>query len=71
MSFRLGKKQVIPGIESVVEFMQPGGEVTCTIPSQYGYGTKGVCVEGQGCLVPPNENLKYVIKLVSAGAGYN
>jgi len=74
-AFRFGQKQVIPGIESVVELMQPGGEVTCSIPSKYAYGTKGVCVdtkEGQKeCLVKPNEDLKYVIKLKTVGAGYN
>eukprot|EP01031_Cornospumella_fuschlensis_P029493 gene29493-35598_t len=71
LSFRLGKKQVIQGLESVLEYMQPGGEVTCSIPAKYAYGSKGVCIDGQGCLVPPNEDLKYVLKLVSAGAGYN
>ena len=37
--------QVIPGIESVLEYMQPGGEVTCTIPSKFAYGEKGICIE--------------------------
>ena len=37
--------QVIPGIESVLEYMQPGGEVTCTIPAKYAYGEKGICIE--------------------------
>jgi FKBP-type peptidyl-prolyl cis-trans isomerase len=71
LSFRFGKKQVIPGIESVLEYMQAGGEVTCTIPPQYAYGAKGVCIENEGCIVPPNETLKYFIRLKSVGAGYN
>ena len=25
--------------------MQPGGEVTCTIPAKYAYGEKGICIE--------------------------
>lgn len=72
ITFRIGKKQMIPGVESVVEYMQPGTEVTCTIPSKYAYGEKGVCLpDNSGCLVPPNEDLKYAIKLISVGAGYN
>jgi FKBP-type peptidyl-prolyl cis-trans isomerase len=74
LSFTFGKKQVIPGLESVIELMQPGGECTTIIPSKYAYGEKGVCVAGQSgkeCLVPPNTNLKYFIKLKRVGAGYN
>jgi FKBP-type peptidyl-prolyl cis-trans isomerase len=41
--------QVIPGIESVLEYMQPGGEVTCTIPAKYAYGEKGICIEVLFC----------------------
>jgi FKBP-type peptidyl-prolyl cis-trans isomerase len=72
LSFRFGKKQIIPGIESVLEYLQPGGEATCVIPPQFAYGSKGVCLEeGKECIVPPNETLKYVLKLKSVGAGYN
>lgn len=46
-------------------------QVTCTIPAKYAYGAKGVCVPNEGCLVPPNEDVKYALKLISAGAGYN
>lgn len=70
LSFVLGQKQVIPGLEEVIEYMQPGGEVTCSIPTKYAYGDKGICLAGQGCLVPPGENINYAIKLKSAGAGY-
>ena len=51
--------------------MSLGSEVTCTIPAEYGYGKKGVCIGNEGCIVPPNETLKYYIKLKSVGAGYN
>lgn len=71
LSFRYGQKQVIPGVEAVLNFMQPGAEYTCTIPAQYAYGSKGVCIEGEGCLVPPDSDLNYVIKLLQVGAGYN
>jgi len=71
LSFRYGKNQIIPGIESVLSYMQPGGEVTCTIPSVYAYGSRGICVQNEGCIVPPDETLKYVLKLKNVGAGYN
>ena len=70
LSFRYGRKQIIPGIESVLESMQPGGERTCTIPAEYAYGKKGVCV-GDQCLVPPDTPVRYAIKLKSVGAGFN
>lgn len=71
LSFRYGKNQIIPGIESVLSYMQPGAEVTCTIPSAYAYGSRGICVPDEGCIVPPDETLKYVLKLKNVGAGYN
>ena len=43
-NWRYGKKQVVPGLEEVIMSMQPGGERTCTIPSELGYGKKGVCL---------------------------
>jgi len=72
LSFRFGMNQTIPGVESVLSYMQPGGEATCTIPPKYAYGSKGVCLPNGGeCLVPPDETLKYVLKLRNVGAGYN
>lgn len=71
LSFRYGRKQVIPGLESVIGYMQAGGEVTCSIPSKYAYADKGVCIAGQGCIVPPNEDLKYAVKLRNVGVGFN
>ena len=41
ISFKFGQKQIIPGLESVLEYMQPGGEATCSIPAKYAYGEKG------------------------------
>lgn len=41
LSFRFGQKQVIPGLESVIENLQAGGEATCNIPAKYAYGEKG------------------------------
>lgn len=70
LTFKVGQKQVIPGLESVIQEMQAGGEASCSIPAKYAYGEKGVCLP-EGCLVPKNENLKYVIKIKTVGAGYN
>ena len=74
LSFTFGKNQVIPGMESVIAEMQPGGEITTIIPAKYAYGSKGVCVQGQQgkeCLIQPDTPLKYFIKLKRVGAGYN
>ena len=70
LAFKYGAKQVIPGIEDVLATMQPGGQRSCTIPSEYAYGSKGVCLK-DGCIVEPNEDLKFVISLKTVGAGYN
>ena len=71
LAFRMGEKQVIPGLESVIEMLQAGAEATCTIPAKYAYGSKGVCIKEGECLIPPNEKLRYAIKVKTVGAGYN
>jgi FKBP-type peptidyl-prolyl cis-trans isomerase len=71
LAFRMGEKQIIPGLESVIEMLQAGAEATCTIPAKYAYGEKGVCVKSGECLIKPNENLRYAIKVKTVGAGYN
>ena len=71
LSFRMGMKQIIPGIEEVLRQMRPGGEVTCTIPSKLAYGSKGVCLEGKGCLIEPNTDLNYVVKLKAVALSPN
>ena len=71
LGFRMGQKQIIPGLESVIEMLQAGAEATCVIPPEYGYGKKGVCIKAGECLVPPNETLRYAIKIKTVGAGYN
>lgn len=71
LAFRFNENQMIPGIESVLENLQPGAEVTATIPAKYAYGEKGVCTDKGECLIPPNTNLNYFIRLKSVGAGFN
>jgi hypothetical protein len=34
LSFKYGAKQIIPGIENVLEDMRPGGQRSCTIPGK-------------------------------------
>ena len=70
LAFKYGAKQVIPGFEDVLATMRPGGQRSCTIPSKLAYGSKGVCIK-DGCIVDPNEDLKFVITLRTVGAGYN
>lgn len=69
--FRLGEKQVVPGLEEVITFMLPGAEVKAFIPSKLAYGSKGVCNINGECLVPPDTPLKYFVKLlkVTSAAG--
>ena len=71
LAFRLGDKQVIVGIEQVVSQMKPGEEVQALVPAELAYGEKGVCTEGGECLIKPNTNLKYFIRLnrVAQAAG--
>mmetsp|Transcript_15218 Transcript_15218/g.40134 ORF Transcript_15218/g.40134 Transcript_15218/m.40134 type:complete len:217 (-) Transcript_15218:207-857(-) len=68
LAFKLGSKQVIVGLEQVVSQMLPGEEVQALIPSALAYGEKGVCTDGGECLIDPNTNLKYYIKLKSVAA---
>ena len=70
LAFKYGARQVIPGFEDVLATMRPGGQRSCTIPSKLAYGSKGVCIK-DGCIVDPNEDLKFVITLKTIGAGYN
>jgi len=71
VTFRLGQKQYIQGVEDVVYSMQPGAERTCTIPAALAYGSKGVVLPTGEVLVPPDETIRYFIKLKSVGAGFN
>jgi len=68
LAFRLGEKQVIPGIEEVLQYMKPGEEIQALIPASLAYGDKGVCTESGECLVPPGSSLKYYIKLVKVAS---
>jgi FKBP-type peptidyl-prolyl cis-trans isomerase FkpA len=60
VEFVLGDRAVIRGWESGMIGMRPGGQRQLVVPAAQGYGSRQV---GQ---VPPNANLVFVIKLVSA-----
>lgn len=62
--FQLGQRQVIPGLETAVSTMKPGGERKVVIPPKLAYGDRGVCLtESKECLVPPGETLGYSVTL--------
>ncbi|GAB5030541.1 peptidylprolyl isomerase [Nannochloropsis oceanica] len=63
LAFKLGAKQVIPGLEEALLGMQPGGERQCLVPAELAFGEKGVCTDKGECLVPPNSNVKYDVTL--------
>lgn len=60
--FRLGKKKVILGWESIVSGMSKGMRVVVKVPPQYAYGDKGVGP------IPPNSNLIFYMELVRLGS---
>ncbi|KAG8463693.1 hypothetical protein KFE25_003966 [Diacronema lutheri] len=61
--FKIGAKQVIAGIEAITLQMLPGEEVQALIPAALAYGERGVCTADGDCLIPPNTNLKYFLRL--------
>jgi len=63
LAFKIGANQVIKGIEDVCLQLKPGEEVQALIPAGLAYGKKGVCTENGECLIPPDSNLKYYIKM--------
>ncbi|KAK4529279.1 hypothetical protein CCYA_CCYA01G0136 [Cyanidiococcus yangmingshanensis] len=64
LAFIYGKKQMVPGVEKGIETMKVGGKRRLIVPSDLAFGERGVCLEGQGCLVPPNETVTYDVELL-------
>lgn len=58
--FAIDKQEVIPGWDEVVKLMSKGEKIYCVIPSNLGYGKKGV--EG---VIPPNATLYFLIEVVN------
>jgi FKBP-type peptidyl-prolyl cis-trans isomerase FkpA len=58
-AFRLGAGQVIRGWDEGVAGMKVGGRRTLTIPSEYGYGSRGA-----GGAIPPNATLLFDVELL-------
>eukprot|EP00293_Proteomonas_sulcata_P021495 CAMPEP_0184297868 /NCGR_PEP_ID=MMETSP1049-20130417/8742_1 /TAXON_ID=77928 /ORGANISM="Proteomonas sulcata, Strain CCMP704" /LENGTH=206 /DNA_ID=CAMNT_0026607791 /DNA_START=47 /DNA_END=667 /DNA_ORIENTATION=- len=63
-AFQIGKKQVIPGLEEGMLGMKAGEERQLFVPAKLGYGSRGVCIENKGCLVPPDTDLVYDVTLI-------
>jgi len=57
--FQVNNKEVIPGWDEAVKLMSKGEKWYCIIPSELGYGKKGV--EG---LIAPNATLYFFIEVV-------
>jgi len=57
--FKVSNHEVIPGWDQAVLLMSKGEKWYCIIPSELGYGKKGV--EG---LVAPNSTLYFIIEVV-------
>ena len=64
VAFVYGKRQMLPGIEVGIRTMKAGGKRRIIVPSEMAFGKRGVCVEEQGCLIPPDETLTYDVELL-------
>jgi len=64
LTFQLGKKQNIVGLEKGITGMRSGEQRMLFIPSKLAYGEKGVCLEDGSCLVPPNTDIVYDVTVV-------
>ena len=55
-------------MEQLVSQMTTGEEVQALVPSALAFGEKGVCTDDKECLVPPNTDLKYFVRLIRVAA---
>lgn len=55
----LGSGQLIPGFDKGIEGMKVGELRRIKVPSELGYGSKGV-----GTVIPPNSNLEFEVELL-------
>jgi len=60
VSVRIGKKELITGLDQGLLGMRAGGTRMIMVPADLGYGA-----EGRGAAIPPNSDLKYRIELLS------
>ena len=56
------------GLEQLVSQMTVGEEVQALVPAALGFGAKGICTDNNECLVPPNTDLKYFVRLIRVAA---
>lgn len=58
-SFRLGREEVIPGWDQIVQLMRPGSTWLVIIPPELAYGSRG-----RAPRVPPDTTLVFEMQLV-------
>jgi len=66
LTFKLGDRAVIAGLEDIVQQMTVGSKVQVIIPPEMAYGSKGVCLESGECLIKGGETLVYDVFLKKA-----
>ena len=64
LTFRLGTGEVVRGLEKGLEGMRVGGERTIKVPSEMGYGKKGL--KGK-TVIPGDSALIFSVNLISVG----
>ena len=57
-SFRLGLREVVPGMDKGIEGMKVGGQREIKIPASMGYGNKAVGP------IPPNSQLTFSVEMI-------
>lgn len=64
LSFEIGKRKVIPGMDEGVKGMKIGGKRTLVIPPRLGYGPIDLGT------IPPNSELQFVVELKDVKSGF-
>lgn len=62
--FNLGSTAVIPGLNDIVSNMKVGQKVQAIIPPSMAFGDKGICNDGEDCLIKPDSTLVYDVFLI-------
>ena len=58
--FKIGKKQVIKGLEEGISKLSKGSKAILEIPSKFGYGDKG----SPDKIIPKNQDLRFKIEII-------
>ena len=63
LTFKLGSRSVIGGLDEIVSLMTVGEKVQMIVPPSLAYGDKGVCLDSGECLIKPGMTLVYDVFL--------